>query len=59
VDLPVRRGDVRGQLRVYEGRRQIGRTPLVAAEDRHAPSVAERVKWFGGRTFHHIGGWFS
>jgi serine-type D-Ala-D-Ala carboxypeptidase (penicillin-binding protein 5/6) len=59
VDLPVRRGDVLGQLRVYEGRRQIGRTPLVAAEDRHAPSVAERVKWFGGRTFHHIGGWFS
>jgi serine-type D-Ala-D-Ala carboxypeptidase (penicillin-binding protein 5/6) len=59
VDLPVRRGDALGRLRVYERGRLIGRTALVAAEDRDAPSVAERVKWFGGRTFHHIGGWFT
>jgi hypothetical protein len=59
VDLPVRRGDALGQLRVYERGRLIGRTALVAAEDRDAPSVVERIRWFGGRTFHHIGGWFS
>jgi serine-type D-Ala-D-Ala carboxypeptidase (penicillin-binding protein 5/6) len=59
VDLPVKRGDVLGSLRVYEGRRLVGRTPLVAGEDRDAPSVAERVKWLSSRTFHHVGGWFS
>jgi len=59
VDLPVRRGDVLGQLRVYDRDRLVGRTPLVAAEDRDEPSAAERVKWYAGRTVHHIGGWFS
>ena len=59
VELPVRRGDVLGQLQVYDRGRQVGRTPLVAAEDRDAPSAVERVKWYAGRTVHHIGGWFS
>jgi serine-type D-Ala-D-Ala carboxypeptidase (penicillin-binding protein 5/6) len=59
VELPVRRGDVLGELRVYERNRLLGRTPLVAAEDRDAPSAVERVKWFAGRTLSHIGGWFS
>jgi serine-type D-Ala-D-Ala carboxypeptidase (penicillin-binding protein 5/6) len=59
VELPVRRGDVLGELRVYERNRLLGRTPLVAAEDRDAPSALERVKWYAGRTLSHIGGWFS
>jgi len=59
VELPVRRGDVLGELRVYERNRLLGRAPLVAAEDRDAPSAVERVKWYAGRTLSHIGGWFS
>jgi serine-type D-Ala-D-Ala carboxypeptidase (penicillin-binding protein 5/6) len=59
VDLPVRRGDVLGELRFYERDRLVARTQLVAAEDRDAPSVVERVKWYAGRAASHIGGWFS
>jgi D-alanyl-D-alanine carboxypeptidase (penicillin-binding protein 5/6) len=59
ADLPVRRGDVFGELRVYDRGRLLGRTPLVAAEDREAPSALERVKWYASRTAAHIGSWFS
>jgi hypothetical protein len=59
VDLPVRRGDILGELRVYERNRLLGSSPLVAAENRDAPSKVERVKWYAGRTVSHIGGWFS
>ena len=59
VDLPVRRGDVLGELRIYERGRLIGRTPLVAAERRDGPGTVERVKWYAHRTASHIGGWFS
>ncbi|HEV3478422.1 MAG TPA: D-alanyl-D-alanine carboxypeptidase family protein [Gaiellaceae bacterium] len=59
VELPVRRGDVLGELRIYERNRLVGRTELVAAEDREAPSAVERVKWYAGRTLSHIGGWFT
>jgi hypothetical protein len=50
---------VLGDLRVYERGRLIGRTPLVAAEDRDEPSAVERVKWYTSRTVGHIKGWFS
>ncbi len=59
ADLPVRRGDMLGELSVYERGKLIGRTPLVAAEDREAPSAVERVRWYATRTMSHIGGWFS
>jgi len=59
ADLPIRRGDVLGQLRIYERGRLVAQTPLVSAEDRDGPSVVERVRWYGGRTLSHIGGWFS
>jgi serine-type D-Ala-D-Ala carboxypeptidase (penicillin-binding protein 5/6) len=59
VDLPVRRGDVLGELRVYERGRLLGRTALVAAEDRDEPSAVERAKWYAARTIDHIGGWFT
>jgi serine-type D-Ala-D-Ala carboxypeptidase (penicillin-binding protein 5/6) len=59
VELPVRRGDVLGELRFYERDRLVARTQLVAAEDREEPTVVERVKWYAGRTLSHIGGWFS
>jgi serine-type D-Ala-D-Ala carboxypeptidase (penicillin-binding protein 5/6) len=59
AELPIRRGDVLGELRIYERRRLIARSPLVAAEDRAAPTTVERVKWYAGRTLSHVGGWFS
>jgi serine-type D-Ala-D-Ala carboxypeptidase (penicillin-binding protein 5/6) len=59
VDLPVRRGDMLGELRFYERDRLVARTRLVAAEDREEPTVVERVKWYASRTLSHIGGWFS
>jgi D-alanyl-D-alanine carboxypeptidase len=59
VDLPVRRGDVLGRLLVYERGRLIARSPLVAAEDRDAPSAVERAQWYAAHTLSHIGGWFS
>lgn len=59
VDLPVRRGDVLGELRFYERGLLVARTRLVAAEDRDAPSALERVKWYAGRALDHVGGWFS
>jgi D-alanyl-D-alanine carboxypeptidase (penicillin-binding protein 5/6) len=59
AELPIRRGDILGELRIYERRRLIARSPLVAAEDREAPTTVERVKWYAGRTLSHIGGWFT
>jgi D-alanyl-D-alanine carboxypeptidase len=59
AELPLRRGDVLGELRMYERGRLIGRSPLVAAEDRAAPGAVDRVKWYASRTLSHVGGWFS
>jgi D-alanyl-D-alanine carboxypeptidase (penicillin-binding protein 5/6) len=59
ADVPVRRGDVLGELRIYERGKLIARTPLVAAEDREAPSTLERVKWYAGRTVSQLGSWFT
>jgi D-alanyl-D-alanine carboxypeptidase (penicillin-binding protein 5/6) len=59
AELPIRRGDILGELRIYERRRLVARSPLVAAEDREAPTVVERVKWYAGRTVSHIGSWFT
>ena len=58
ADLPIRRGDMLGELSVYDRGRLIGQTPLVAAEDRDEPSAVDRVTWYAGRTLDHIGGWF-
>lgn len=59
LELPVRRGQVVGELRVYDRKRLLGRTPLVAAETRDEPSFLDRTGWYAGRTLDHIGGWFS
>jgi serine-type D-Ala-D-Ala carboxypeptidase (penicillin-binding protein 5/6) len=59
TDLPVRRGDVLGELTVYERGRLLGRTPLVAAEDREKPGAVDRAGWYARRTVGHIGSWFT
>ena len=59
LDLPVREGQVVGEARVYDRKRLLGRTPLVAAEARDDAGVLDRTGWYAGRTLDHIGGWFS
>ncbi|HEX7255229.1 MAG TPA: D-alanyl-D-alanine carboxypeptidase family protein [Gaiellaceae bacterium] len=59
LDLPVREGQVVGELRVYDRKRLLGRTPLVAAEARDDPGFLDRTGWYAGRTVDHIGGWFT
>jgi serine-type D-Ala-D-Ala carboxypeptidase (penicillin-binding protein 5/6) len=57
VDLPVKRGQAVGQVRIYSGGRLVGARPLVAARSVSAPGVAGRVGWYIGRTFSNLFGW--
>jgi len=57
--LPVERGQRVGEVRVYSGRRLVARQPLIAARSAARPSFAGRVGFYAGRTFRHVGDWFS
>lgn len=59
VSLPVRRGEQLGEVQVFARGRLLGSRPLVAARDVSRPGLVSRVGWFGSRTVHHIGGWFT
>jgi serine-type D-Ala-D-Ala carboxypeptidase (penicillin-binding protein 5/6) len=59
AELPIRRGDVLGELQIHERGRLLARSPLVAAEDRARPGTVARVRWYAGRAASHVGGWFS
>jgi len=59
VSLPVHRGDRLGEVRIYSGRRLLARQPLVAARAVARPGLAGRVGFYTGRTFSHIGSWFT
>jgi serine-type D-Ala-D-Ala carboxypeptidase (penicillin-binding protein 5/6) len=59
LELPVRRGQVVGELRVYDRKRLVGRTALVAAESREEPGFLDRSGWYAGRALDRVGGWFT
>ncbi len=59
LELPVRRGQVVGEVRVLDRKRVVGRSPLVAAESRDEPGLLDRSGWYAGRAVDHVGGWFS
>jgi serine-type D-Ala-D-Ala carboxypeptidase (penicillin-binding protein 5/6) len=59
LELPVARGQRVGEVRVYSGRRLVAREPLVAGRAVARPSLTGRIGFYAGRTFSHIGGWFS
>jgi serine-type D-Ala-D-Ala carboxypeptidase (penicillin-binding protein 5/6) len=59
VGLPVRRGAPLGEVRVYSGRRLLGRRPLVAARSVDRPGLAGRVGWYARRTVHHLWGFVT
>ena len=50
VELPVRRGQRLGEVRVYAGRKLLGRRPLVATETLTKPDLAGRLRWYAGET---------
>jgi D-alanyl-D-alanine carboxypeptidase (penicillin-binding protein 5/6) len=59
VELPVRRGQRLGEVRVFAGRTLLGTRPLVAAETIERPSFAGRARWYAGRTLSNLGGLFT
>jgi serine-type D-Ala-D-Ala carboxypeptidase (penicillin-binding protein 5/6) len=59
VDLPVDEGERLGEVRVYEGRRLVARSPLVAARSVSKPGPLGRAGWYAGETVSNIGGWFT
>jgi D-alanyl-D-alanine carboxypeptidase (penicillin-binding protein 5/6) len=59
VSLPVRRGQVLGRIEVWAGTRMLGREPLVAARTISRPGLGGRLRWYTGRTVHHVLGFFS
>ena len=59
LPLPVTRGQRVGEVRVYSGKRLVATRPLVAARSVSRPGFGGRLGFYAGRTFHHIGSWFS
>jgi D-alanyl-D-alanine carboxypeptidase (penicillin-binding protein 5/6) len=59
LELPVRQGQVVGEVRVFDRKRLVARSPLVAAESRDEPGLRDRSGWYAGRAVDHVGGWFS
>jgi hypothetical protein len=46
-------------VRVYSGRRLVARQPLVTEHGVAKPSFGGRLGFYAGRTFSHVGDWFS
>ena len=57
--LPVARGERVGEVRIYSGRRLVARQPLVTERAVAKPSFGGRLGFYAGRTFSHVGDWFS
>jgi D-alanyl-D-alanine carboxypeptidase len=54
VQLPVRAGQVLGHVEVWSGTTLLGRRDLVAARTIRRPGLAGRLRFYAGRTLHHI-----
>jgi D-alanyl-D-alanine carboxypeptidase (penicillin-binding protein 5/6) len=59
VELPVRKGDKLGEVRVYERGRLLARSPLVASRSIGRPGALDRTGWYIGRTAHNMWRWVS
>lgn len=59
VSLPVRQGQVLGQVQIWAGSRLIGRRSLVASRTVAAPGMIGRAGWYARRTVHHVVGLFT
>jgi D-alanyl-D-alanine carboxypeptidase (penicillin-binding protein 5/6) len=54
VALPVHKGQVLGVVEVRAGSRILGRRDLVASRTINKPGVVGRLRWYAGRTVHHL-----
>jgi D-alanyl-D-alanine carboxypeptidase (penicillin-binding protein 5/6) len=59
VSLPVRKGEALGHVAVYDRGKLVARVPLVAARAIGKPGMLGRVRWYAGRTLHHLWSWFG
>jgi D-alanyl-D-alanine carboxypeptidase (penicillin-binding protein 5/6) len=59
LELPVTRGERVGEIRIYSGKRLVARRALVAGRSVSRPGFGGRLGFYAGRTFKHIGGWFT
>ncbi len=57
--LPVRRGQWLGEVQVLDRGSVIARSPLVAKNDVGRPGRLARVRFYAGRTVHHLAGLFG
>jgi D-alanyl-D-alanine carboxypeptidase (penicillin-binding protein 5/6) len=59
AELPVRKGQRLGEVRVFEAGREIATVPLVAARAVEDPSAAAKAGWIARRTVHHLIGFVT
>jgi D-alanyl-D-alanine carboxypeptidase (penicillin-binding protein 5/6) len=59
LDLPVDAGQRVGEVRIYSGRRLVARRALVAGRSVARPGFGVRLGFYAGRTFSHLGDFFS
>jgi len=54
ASLPVRAGAVLGHVEIRSGSRVVGARDLVASRTINKPGVGGRLRWYAGRTLHHL-----
>ena len=59
ASLPVTDGEVLGHVQVWSGGKLVGTRDLVASRAVARPGLAGRVRWYAGRTVHHIRRFFA
>lgn len=59
LKLPVTRGQHVGEVRVFSGKRLVARRALVAQRSVSRPGLGGRIGFYAGRTFDHVGDWFT
>ncbi|MFN0153334.1 MAG: D-alanyl-D-alanine carboxypeptidase family protein [Gaiella sp.] len=57
--LPVRAGQRLGEVRVYDGSKLVARAPLVSDRSLSRPGLVGRLRFYGGRTMHHLTGFVT
>jgi serine-type D-Ala-D-Ala carboxypeptidase (penicillin-binding protein 5/6) len=59
ASLPIKDGEVLGHVQVWSGGKLVGTRDLVATRAVARPGLAGRVRWYAGRTVHHIRRFFA
>jgi D-alanyl-D-alanine carboxypeptidase (penicillin-binding protein 5/6) len=54
LELPVKRGQVVGQVQVWSGAKLLGQRALVASRAVDRPGLGGRIGWYAGRTAHNV-----